>query len=112
MNIPELWFKITQWLTKQGKNQIIIFLFSFVITLLLLENYNLRNENVRLFDNHTADNNRRDSNEAIIEKRLQDCMEKRHQDLENANKYWAKKYEKLEERLYEDYKNIKKIRQK
>lgn len=105
-------FDIWRWIVSLDSKKIVIFLFSLVITLLLLENYNLRNDNNRLSDRSDARDLRNDSNKAILEKRLQDCEAEKFSIIQESNKYWAAKVAELEERLYEDYKTVKKLKRK
>lgn len=108
----ELWFKVSQWFVRLKKDKALLAVMSVFIGLIVFENYRLREDNQRLTDNHSNREHRTDSILDIANKRLQECNDKRQSDLEEANKYWSDKVEKLEDRLYEDFKTIKQIRRK
>lgn len=105
-------FDVWKWIVSLESKKIVIFLFSLVITLLLLENYNLRNDVTRLSDRGDARDVRSDSLKAILEKRVQDCEEEKFRIVEESNKYWAQKVAELEDRLYQDYRTVKKLKRK
>lgn len=107
MALLNLLFQVYQWIVALDSKKIVIFLFSLVITILLMENYNLRINNDRLDSRTVVTSNRNDSIKSILEARLQDCNDKRIQDLEKSNLYWSKKVESLESRLYDDFKATK-----
>lgn len=96
-----------KWLTAQTKDKILFVILSIVIAGLCYENHRLNGENAGLHNNNIIDNRRTDSIRAADEKRIQDCNDKRQEDLVKANKYWEQRVEKLEDRLYGNHKSIK-----
>lgn len=103
----ELWFKVSQWFVRLRRDKALLVLMSIFMGLMIFENYRLREDNTRLVDDNNIRERRTDSLISTANKRLQDCNDKRQADLEKANQYWSEKVEKLEERLYEDFKKIR-----
>jgi len=110
--MAEMWFRIVRWVTSLDAKKMVIFLCSLIISLVLYENYNLRHENERLDSRVITNDGRSDSIVAILKADLQECNDKRFQDLEKSNAYWSQKYEELEKQLHEDYKTVKQIRRR
>lgn len=96
-----------KWLTSQSKDKILFVILSIVIAGLCYENKTLNDENVRLHNNDITDNRRADSIRTVYEKRVQDCNDRRQEDLVRSTKQWEQRVEKLEERLYGNHKTIK-----
>lgn len=96
-----------KWLTSQTKDKILFVILSIVIAGLCYENKTLNDENAKLYNNDIVNNRRADSIRAIYEKRVQDCNDRRQEDLVKATSKYEKRVEKLEERLYGNHKTIK-----
>lgn len=108
----QLWFKVTKWFVKQSREKALIILMSIFLSLSICENYRLHESinGINYYSNYRE--HRNDSLISLANKKLQECNDKRQSDLEKANLYWNKKFDQLEERLYEDYKAINKIKRK
>lgn len=110
MPAADLFFKIARWFVNLDAKKAVLFLLSLIVFFLLVENYNDQQEYNRLDSAYTSNMRRFDSIRATLEKRLEDCHDKRYEDLETSSKYWSEKYDKLEKQLYEDYKTVKRIK--
>ena len=105
-----IWIKFTEWLTTLDKKKIIVVLVCVIVTYLLFENHNLREENVRLNSRVIIVSDRCDSIKNIYEQKFQQCNDKRIHDLEKNNLFWSDKFEKLEEKFYKHYEPIRQVR--
>lgn len=103
---------LIKWVTNLPKNKLVIFLYSLVVVLLGVENYNLRQDNDRYRDRADYYSNRMDSLGEVYEKRINALEEIRAKEISANSEFWRGKFEKMEERLYKDYDEIKKLKGK
>lgn len=108
----DLVFRVYQWLVTLDAKKIVIFLFSLVVTILIYENYTLRNNNERLTGRVDTNADRCDSIKAVLEERLQGCNDEKFKMVQETSVFWAKKVAELEERMYKDYQPVKNTKNK
>lgn len=119
MAMADLWVKVTQWLTTLDSKKLVIFLLSAIVTIILYDQYllrednkHLKQENGRLNSVITTGRDRSDSLVSVANRRVQECTEARMQDIQNTTKYWQQRFENLEQRLHEEYRTVKKSKRR
>lgn len=108
----ELWWKISRWITTLDAKRIAVFLLTVLVSLLLYRLYTLEQENVRINTGITILNDRHDSILGIYEQKLQECNNTRFQENKEVSEYWRKKFDELQERLYEEHQAVNKMKRK
>lgn len=106
----QIWINLIQWLTTLTERKLLVFLLSLLITLLSYSRWELKNENTRLAVRIDHINSANDSLLQIAENQTKRCEELRLKALEESNNYWKEKFEKMEERIHNQYKEIREIK--
>jgi len=106
--MTQLWISLVQWLTTLSYKKISIFLLSLLVTLLGYSRWELKTENselhIRVYNLTSAnDSISNDSRQKVLE-----CNQARREEAEKATNYWRERFEELEEKMYSQYRNIKK----
>lgn len=112
MDFAQLWFRVISWFTNLDSKKALIALFAIVVTALFLQNYNLKEENDRLHSNATTVSNRNDSIKGVLQRQNQECEEEKFKIVQQTSEYWAKRYDEMEKRLYQEYKTVEEIKSK
>lgn len=106
----QIWINLTQWLTTLTERKLVIFLISLLLTIISYRSWELKNENTRLALRIDHINSTNDSLLSIARNKNQECEELRLKTLEESNNYWREKFEKMEERIHNQYREIKDIK--
>lgn len=110
MFLTELWIKFVQWLTSLSAQKLLLVAGVAIVSYLLYENNQLKEENGKISGSLTFSYNRSDSIISVLNSRIQQCNDERTREMQESNAYWKEKFEKLEERLYKEHQRINKIK--
>jgi len=108
----ELVFRIVKWVTTLDTKKLLILALLAILGLLGYMLYESKQDTIVLARKVDTTERKKDSIIAVLTKEVQECGNQRMQDLQKSNAHWAQKFEELQERLYEDYKTIDKIKRR
>ena len=106
----QIWINFVQWLTTLTEKKLLIFLFSLLMSIISYSRWELKNENTRLDARIYNINRTNDSLLQISRNQNKECEELRIRAMEESNSYWREKFEKMEERYNNQYKEIRTIK--
>lgn len=106
----QIWINLIQWLTTLTERKLLIFSVSVIMILTAYSRWELKNENTRLVARIDDITHTNDSLLSLARNQNRECEELRLKSLEESNNYWRAKFEKMEERIHNQYREIKGIK--
>lgn len=110
MFFTEQWMKFLQWMTSLSAQKLLLVAGVSMLSYLLYENNQLKQENGKINRSLTISYSRCDSIVSILNSRIQQCNDERTREMQESNTYWKQKFENLEERLYKEHQRINRIK--
>ena len=102
-------FNSLKWVTNLPKQKLVTFLFSVVVALLGIQNYYLREDNIKYRGRADYLSDRMDTLRGIYEKRIQECESARVEDISTSNRQAREEIKELQDRFYKEYEEVKKL---
>ncbi len=105
-----IWIDFVKWITTLTQKKLIVVLVSILTSLLCYSRWELRNENTRLVSRIANIRHANDSILSIYRLQVSECEKTKADILEESNNYWRAKFDTMEKRMQDQYKEIKKVK--